>query len=881
MLPLNCFSDRISQVYHFRNWQYICIDLLANKRASITPNIAWSVDRPIRGATVKACQRSLMNAKGEGFGGEPFVGANVAKRTAKPLFREGVEWNDRGENGQLVDWSRAKETTTWGNYVGMDGYDRDAHTPLGFSGGGHSFLTMGEWRSKALSVVEPHENLMPIEAEHPLPRLMKNPNPVDTAFDVDYELFMFGGLCGIAYEWTPKNRWGQPCERWCIPSHWVYPRTGAGQYVPFNHEYADELIWDYEIRPWGYPGYAGVLHFPPDEVIVYRCKHPLSKIDGWAKLAAGAQIIDLEEATTQTQWSQMINQGVPSMVVKAPPGYGDWDDNEIARNEAKFFQRVQGAFNYNKPMFVPAGTDIEPWGYNPTEMAYQSGQDQARDRVLALWHMPKSALGLVEGMTYGSVMATLGSLCVFEINPHLTSVGQTRTKHLASQFDEKAPAFSTMSGGGYGSSASVRRAKIFYDDCVPADPQQVNSDIQLDIQANAITPNEIRALRGRQPYRRGGDNPIVNGPGGPMPLVINAPEDVDDMAEIIARMTQAEGKETGQQQAEDVDTTAQARVESSRDRGETAEDQPLDRVRERHGGSGLEPPETTSSQPSKSSRKLEDAAEHSRLLDIWIQGRSQGQNAPAYQDADRDNPYHSGTREYDAWKAGFKQRKFPFDYAPRPSKAVAKAARSRSGDYLVRSDDLVSLAREFEESEALERRKQRQAKRRELALSQKQPINVTVPVSIQQPAPSVSVPVTVEKDSPAAPIVNVAAPVVHVGAPVVNVPEQQAPVVNVAAPIVNVPPASPAVVNVPAPIVKVEAPVQVNVPEQPAPVVNSVVNVPEAQVVVNVPQQLPPVVQFNAPAASKRSRRVERDDEGRVLRIIDEFAEDGRPEEID
>lgn len=570
------WSDRIQQVAHFRDWQYIAIDLLANKRASIKPNIAWSTDRPIKGSTVKASQRSLMNAVGSGLGGEPFVGGQLTKSSSR-------------EN--------PKSSTVYGNYVGMTGYDPDGVAPVGFSGGGHSFLTLGEWRSKALSVVEAHENLMPMEQDHPLPRLMANPNPVDTAFDIAYELYMYWGLTGVAYEWTPKNRFGVPCERWCIPSHWVYPRTGAGQYVPFNHEHADELIWDYEIRPWGYPGYAGVLHFPPDEVITYKSKHPLSKIDGWSKLAAGAQVIDLSEATTQTQWSQMINQAVPGMIVKLGPGYEDMDEDEIARVEAKFFQRVQGSFNYGKPVFAPSGSEVMPYGYNPTEMAYQSGQEQARDRVLALWNMPKAALGLTENMTYGSVMAVLGGLCVWQINPGLTAMGQTLTKHLASQFDERSPAFSTMSGGGYGSGRSARRAKMFFDDCVPADPQQVNSDLQLDITANAVTPNEIRALRGRQPYRRGGDNPIVNGPGGPMPLVINAKEDVDDMAAIMAQITEAQGSETGQQQSEDVDTTAQARVDAveARETGDQSEGD--------HGATGLEPPETTNNEPSKTVTK--------------------------------------------------------------------------------------------------------------------------------------------------------------------------------------------------------------------------------------------------------------------------------------
>jgi hypothetical protein len=168
---------------------------------------------------------------------------------------------------------------------------------------------------------------------------------------------------------------------------------------------------------------------------------------------------------------------------------------------------------------------------------------------LSLFNVPGAAVGLQKDMTYGSILATLGALCSFGLNPELIQQGQSRTKHLASKFDEEAPAYSTMSGGGYGGRSSSRKVRIFYDDCVPADPQQVNSDLTADATGYAITPNEIRALRGRKPYKLGGDNPIVNGPGGPMPLLINVDEDLTGMADAIAQLSAAEGKMTGESAA--------------------------------------------------------------------------------------------------------------------------------------------------------------------------------------------------------------------------------------------------------------------------------------------------------------------------------------------
>src|SRR5207253_1686173 len=124
------------------------------------------------------------------------------------------------------------------------------------------------------------------------------------------------------------------------------------------------------------------------------------------------------------------------------------------------------------------------------------------------------AVGLVDSMTYGSVLATLMGLCSYSLNPRLSKTGQDFTKSLASEWDEKpsgrawsngfSPSrgeggntttgtdhvlrYMTRGNGGSGL-AYGRRVRLWYDDCVPADPTQVNSDIDTDLRANAITPN--------------------------------------------------------------------------------------------------------------------------------------------------------------------------------------------------------------------------------------------------------------------------------------------------------------------------------------------------------------------------------------------------------
>jgi Phage portal protein len=507
-------ADRLEQILHLKQWIYVCVDAIWGLAAGITPNFAYVENGPRRGVTTKACHRGLMNLQDRGFGGSATIG-------------KGSQW-DYGNK--------------WEPHEGVNS--------IGCSDGGHSWLTVGEYRSKALSVVKPHEDLSPLENDHPLRRLYENPNPYDTSYDIEYEIGMFEELTGVSYEWLVPNRWGKPCERWCIPSHWVWPRTGGrvpdgglgrrsrlmdrqydpGQevgdyvrygsnYLPFTSPDFDRLIQYYEIRPWGGMGSAGILRLPPDEVVMTRCKSPINKIDGYSKLSAIAQWIDSEESITKSRWSQFINQARPEFWVELPPSFNDPNDDMMARVEAKFAAKFQGEWNYGKPILTPPGAKITPLSFNPTEMAYFDSAEQLRDFILATFAVPPAWVGMSKDMTYGSLLATLMAFCTACINKRLRMRGLTRTKYLAARWDEPD-----------------RKVRIWYDDCTPVNPEQVNADIAQDIAGLAITPNEQRALRGRKQYRYGGDDPIVDGPAGKMPLPLNTQNPLDELAELTAPM---------------------------------------------------------------------------------------------------------------------------------------------------------------------------------------------------------------------------------------------------------------------------------------------------------------------------------------------------------
>ncbi len=400
--------------------------------------------------------------------------------------------------------------------------------------GDHSFIS-GTYQRKALGVVKPHEELEPVEEDHPLRRLIESPNDWDTQFDHDYELIMFQYLCGTAYDWAvPHETFGQyPKELWCVPSHWVWPRTGTGELVDPQNPFADRIIAYYEIHPWASTGSWGPIRIPPDQIIRYTFKSPISKIDGWAKTQIGANWIDADDSIAKSQFSQMSNVAMPSFWLELGDGYEDPTDEQIDRIGAKFMARYQGEFNMGKPFIGTPGTVPHPLSFPPLQMAYGEAMDQSRDRIISLLGLNLPIMGLSENQTFGSVLANLMSVSVHTLKPLLTANGQTKTKFLASKF-----------------STPSNPLRVWYDDPTPIDPDQLNKDIAQDFATGSITPNEVREIRGRMAYAHGGDDPLVPGPGGLIPLPLNSGYDLSGYADMMPLLGRQDNPAAKEEEAE-------------------------------------------------------------------------------------------------------------------------------------------------------------------------------------------------------------------------------------------------------------------------------------------------------------------------------------------
>lgn len=333
-------------------------------------------------------------------------------------------------------------------------------------------------REKALTPLFGQEDITPVSHDHPLIDLFRNPNDPDTSFDLWSETILFLLLTGSAYWWVARNKiTGLPAAIWVLPSHWTWP--------VFNKDGAVDY---YDLRPA--EGNYLRRRFPADEVIHFKYKSSISKLDGYSPLTAGSQWIDTQTSIERTRFFTFKNQAFPQVALEFDSQYFDPSTEDLDRIEAKFIARYGGEVRAGKPMILPPGVKLHKLSVTPREMDYKDSAEQIRDDILALFKVPAVIAGVIQNVNGQAVLAANNLFCSNAINPLCRMLGQAATEYFSEAYEDPT-------------------LRIWWDDTTPDDPSVVEKRLATDMTAMAITPNELRIMRGRKPYKHGGDDPYA------------------------------------------------------------------------------------------------------------------------------------------------------------------------------------------------------------------------------------------------------------------------------------------------------------------------------------------------------------------------------------
>lgn len=304
----------------------------------------------------------------------------------------------------------------------------------------------------------------PLPHTHMLVRLLDNPNPWMTPWELWYLTVLYLELTGNCYWYTAPAGNGRPGELWIIPTPWV-------RIIPD----AVRFIKGYEVAA---PG-TSVEVFTPDEIIHLKYPNPLDVHYGLSPLQANALSIDANTELQKSRYQTFLSGQRPGMVLHTEQTL---TDATIHRLEEKLQSRFGGRENWTRPLVLEQGLNASPWTLTPAEMDYLNSSKLSRDEIFALFRVPAPIAGIVENMGLGADIwyGARVMFCEGTVQPKLDLIAQALTKDLARR---------------YGPDVTIT-----FPACSPRNQDQRRADDELDAKTGLRTYNEIRRSRGLRPY---------------------------------------------------------------------------------------------------------------------------------------------------------------------------------------------------------------------------------------------------------------------------------------------------------------------------------------------------------------------------------------------
>lgn len=358
-------------------------------------------------------------------------------------------------------------------------------------------LTFGsKW--KALYGSQEKDDLI-LDTDHPLMRVLTNPNPYEPGGIFRYRQVQQARLTGSAYMWNVPNALGKTCQRYVIPTTAITPVFPTAQ-LPFGGYRVQPncmraVAFDDEGYINGIPALMYVLGYVIDARFVQKVgyPHPVYLDDFQSPMSAGSLWVDSERAINEAR-ANGVSRGLdPSIHVQLPDSYASAPSDELNRIRLQYGKEYGGPHNVGKPLVTIPGTTITQLGLTPKDMGYSEGFQDMKAALLALHKTPPVAIGLQDGGSYAANNASLRQWGHTAIKPMCDFLAESDTFHLAPQFGE-------------GITVEIDPEPV-------NDEAETNARVQIAISARSITKNTVNATLGFEPL----DGPEGEKLAGPDP----------------------------------------------------------------------------------------------------------------------------------------------------------------------------------------------------------------------------------------------------------------------------------------------------------------------------------------------------------------------------
>jgi HK97 family phage portal protein len=227
--------------------------------------------------------------------------------------------------------------------------------------------------------------------EHPLPALLRRPNPHQSGSELLEAVYAYLQTAGNAYlhaavaDGEVKGLFGLRPDRMQA----VVGRDGYAEAYAYTAGGRTQTLRQ-DTRP-----VPGVLHM--------ALFHPLDDHYGLAPLEAAQTSLDLHNAASRWNKALLDNSARPSGALVYSAGSGSLTPQQFERLKTELETAFQGAANAGRPMVLEGGLDWKALSISPRDMDFIEAKHVAAREIALAFGVPPMLLGIPGDATYANM----------------------------------------------------------------------------------------------------------------------------------------------------------------------------------------------------------------------------------------------------------------------------------------------------------------------------------------------------------------------------------------------------------------------------------------------------------------------------------------------
>lgn len=260
---------------------------------------------------------------------------------------------------------------------------------------------------------------------HPLSKLLKHPNNIQSGADFFVEIISNKLLYGNSYILSHNHDNAHNKELYIIPNSNIEAIIRDGRLLGYKHiSSGKEKI--YSINQL--TGMCNILHI--------KNYNPNNEIYGISPLSAAADSVEIHNMASRWNISLLKNGARPSgaLIIKDTNNY--LTDEQYSRLQEQFQNKYTGSDKVGNPLLLEGGLDWKDMSISPKDMDFIESKNMAAREIALAFGVPPQLLGIAGDNTYSNMKEARLALWEETIIPLLDKLSDSFSSFFSRIYNE-------------------------------------------------------------------------------------------------------------------------------------------------------------------------------------------------------------------------------------------------------------------------------------------------------------------------------------------------------------------------------------------------------------------------------------------------------------